>query len=120
MIHGHVRDNFPRVLLSLPGHQGYINIEFVLNTGFEGELSIPSTLISDLNTNFVTNRDILLADGSVRLTPLYEILLDWNDDIRSTEIIVLEGRPLLGTLLLEGSHLQIDMNNGGEVVIDFN
>ena len=120
MIQGHVRDNFPRVILSLPGPQSYINIEFVLDTGFDGELSIPSALIRELNTNFVTNRDILLADGSVRLTSLYEIMLDWDDDIRSTEVIVLEGRPLLGTLLLEGCQLQIDMNNGGEVVIDFN
>jgi hypothetical protein len=51
--------------------------------------------------------------------PHHQIMLDWNEELRPTEIIMLDGRPLLGNLLLEGSQIQIDMTDGGEVVIDF-
>ena len=39
MMIGHVRDNFPRLMLTLPGRNGSVNVEFVVDTGFDGELT---------------------------------------------------------------------------------
>ena len=45
MILGHVRDYMPRVSLLLPGVNGLVSVEFILDTGFDGELSLPPSLL---------------------------------------------------------------------------
>jgi hypothetical protein len=50
--------------------------------------------------------------------PVYQLDLDWDEESRTVEVIALEHNPLLGTTLLEGCHLDIDMTEGGEVVIE--
>jgi len=49
MIEGSVRDNFPRLSLNLPGLRGSQSVEFLVDTGFDGELSLPSALLAGLN-----------------------------------------------------------------------
>lgn len=118
MIVGHVRDHLPRVTLSLPGREGEISVEFVLDTGFDGDLTLPGSLLSRLDADFSQERVIRLADGSQRRQPFYEITLDWNGEPRIVEITQLESDPLLGALLLEGLLLQAEMIDGGEVLLD--
>ena len=36
MNHGHVRDNFPRLMLTLPGLNGPLNMEFIVDIAREG------------------------------------------------------------------------------------
>src|SRR5437879_230398 len=116
MILGHVRDNFPYVTLALPGREGPLHVEFVIDTGFDGELALPASLLNDLDTAFIGDHAVLLADRTRRSIPHYEIEIDWHDEKRSTEVIALEGRPLLGNGLMEGSSVHIEMADGGEVV----
>jgi clan AA aspartic protease len=118
MMLGVVRDNFPRVTLDLPGPQGFLRVEFVLDTGFEGELSVPLALMQRLDVSLTTHRALRLADGTLRHIPHYEISFDWLEEERLTEIIALEGRPLLGSMLLEGCSVLIEMQDGGEVEIE--
>ncbi len=100
MIHGYVRDYLPRILLSLPGHNGPVSVEFIVDTGFDGDLSLPAALLGQLDAAFSAERIIRLADGSIHRRPYYEILIDWDGEERLTEITVLENDPLLGALLL--------------------
>ncbi len=44
MMLGHVRQRFPRVLLTLPGQAGPLEIEFIVDTAFDGDLAVPSEL----------------------------------------------------------------------------
>jgi clan AA aspartic protease len=118
MILGHVRDNLPRVTLSLPGVTGQVFIEFVVDTGFDGELALPSHLVRQLEATFQGDKPILLADSFARALPSFEVTLEWEDDSRPTEILALEGVPLLGSVLLAGSLLQAEMTDGGEVSIE--
>jgi clan AA aspartic protease len=118
MIIGHVRDAFPRVTLILPGLAGPVNIEFVVDTGFEGELAIPGVLLRRLDAVFVAEHTVLLADQSERHTAHYQILLNWKEEQRPTEVLLLNGYPLMGNLLLEGYSLYVEMTDGGEVLIE--
>lgn len=59
-----------------------------------------------------------LADGTMRHIPHYEIMFNWMEEERITEIIALEGRPLLGSLLLENCSVLLEMQDGGQVEID--
>ena len=118
MIYGHVRDNFPYVLLTLPGRSGPSVVEFLVDTGFDGDLALPSALVTQPEATFSFEKEVRMADGSIRRRPHYEIFLDWNEEPRLTQILVLEGVPLLEGLLLRDYLLQIEVTDGGEVSVE--
>lgn len=45
MIVGSVRENFPRVTLELPGTTGSVAVEFIVDSGFEGDLTLPVAML---------------------------------------------------------------------------
>ena len=118
MILGHVRDNLPRITLPLPGITGQVFIEFIVDTGFDGELALPSALVHQLEATYQGDKPILLADSFARSQPSFVVFLEWEDEPRPTEILVLEGVPLLGSVLLASSLLQAEMTDGGEVSVE--
>ncbi|MBV9848174.1 MAG: hypothetical protein JO250_00660 [Armatimonadetes bacterium] len=118
MIYGHVRDKFARLTIPLPGLDGSAAIEFILDTGFEGHLSLPGTVVDTLDATYLGDRPVAFADGAVRTRPFYQIMLEWQDELRPVEIIALDGKPLLGVELMEGSFLQAEMRDGGEVSLE--
>ncbi len=117
-IQGYVRDDFAYVLLSLPGQEGALPVEFIVDTGFNGELALPGNILRQLQSSFSFEEDVQMADGSRRKRPYSELLLEWDEDARLTEVMMLEGSPLLGNGLITGSLLQIEMTDGGEVLIE--
>jgi clan AA aspartic protease len=118
MILGHFRDHLPRVTLPLPGSTGPLPVLFIVDTGFEGDLALPSNILHQLDTQplFLSLR--ALGDGTLRECSVHQLVWEWNDEPRTVEVLVLEHNPLLGTMLLEGCHLAVDMTEGGEVVIE--
>lgn len=118
MIIGHFRGVFPRVTLELPGRAETVSVEFIVDTGFEGELALPSAIINSVDASYSFSRRIELADGTMREQPYYKIILDWDGEPRLTEVLMLEGRPLLGAILMLESLLHSEMTPGGEVFLD--
>ncbi len=118
MIFGHVRDRFPRVSLSLPGREGAVSVEFIVDTAFDGDLALPSSLIAQLEAEIAEEQIIRFADGTERERPHYELTLIWGDEERVTEVLALEDPPLLGVGLLEGNLLQAEMQTSSEVSLE--
>jgi clan AA aspartic protease len=118
MILGQFRDHLPHVTLSLPGPTGPILVRSIVDTGFEGDLALPSNIIrqTDAQPLFLSLR--AMGDGTLRECPVYQLVLEWNDEPRTVEVLALEHNPLLGTMLLEGCHLHVEMTEGGEVLIE--
>ena len=118
MILGHVRDRFPRLSLMLPGINGPVTIEFLVDTGFDGDLALLLSVIAGLEVSASDAHDVRLADGSQQLRAYYETVLDWQGESRLTEILALDFQPLLGVGLLEGNLLEAEMETGGEVSVE--
>jgi len=118
MIFGHVRDRFPRFSLSLPGREGPVSIEFIVDTGFDGDLALPSSLIAQLEVEVAEEQIVRFADGTERERPRYELTMIWGDEERITEVLALENPPLLGVGLMDGHLLQAEMQTGGEVSLE--
>jgi len=119
MIHGHVRDNFPRLTLALTGREGPISIEFLIDTGFDGSLALPTSLVMRLNANYIMDEVVRMADGTQRRRPVYETEIDWNGASRSAYILVLDsGMPLLGVEMVADHSVYLEMTDGGEVTVD--
>ena len=118
MILGIVRGNSPRVRLPLPGLTGPIMVELVVDTGFEGDLALPPSLLRRLEVTPLERRLALMPDGREEEVYAYEAEMEWDDEPRLVEVLELEGRPLLGVLLLNTSHLHVEGNEGGEIIIE--
>jgi predicted aspartyl protease len=118
MMLGHIRQRFPRVLLSLPGQAGPLEIEFIVDTAFDGDLAVPSELALRLDAQPLGRRGLSLADGSLFVSGAVEIEMDLQGELRLTEVLILDGSPLLGVVLMEGFHLGADMEPGGEVSLE--
>ena len=118
MIYGHVRDRFARVALTLPGHDAAANIEFIVDTGFDGDLALPLNVISRLEVTGTQSQLVRMADGSESERSYFKLILTWADEERVIEVLALEGSPLLGVGLLEGNLLQAEMQDGGEVSLE--
>ncbi|MBV9850982.1 MAG: hypothetical protein JO250_15025 [Armatimonadetes bacterium] len=99
MILGAFRDEHPRVTLTLPGLGHEFDAEFIVDTGFTGDLALPAHLAEQLDGEFSGLGERRLANGQRLQCRTYEIALDWFAEPRPTEVLVLEGDALLGTVL---------------------
>lgn len=118
MLIGEVQDYFPCLTLTLPGVDGPLEVEFIVDTAFYGEMALPGRLLRRLDAEPLMRRSLVLADGSARVSPAAELLLDWGGEPRLTEVLELDGSPLVGAILLDEFYLHSQMTDGGEVLIE--
>jgi clan AA aspartic protease len=88
-------------------------VEFVVDTGFEGALTLPRQVIADLQLTFLTDLKAHLADGSQIQTDMYLARIEWVGAAKEIAVLELEGQPLLGTALLQGCDIAIHFEEGG-------
>jgi clan AA aspartic protease len=105
------------VRLLIRGPQWEIETEAVVDTGFNGALTLPSDLIAKLGLRLKTRMWGMLADGRADLFDVYEALIFWNGRLRRISVNAAESDPLLGMSLLQGNELAIQVVDGGEVFI---
>lgn len=118
MILGAFRDGHPRLTLSLPCRIGLEETEFIVDTGFEGDLAVPDEIARQLDAQSSGSVIRLLADGSPFRCPVLEVVLSNEVVSRTVEVLVLAGNPLLGTVLLREYLLHIEMAEGGELAAE--
>jgi clan AA aspartic protease len=92
-------------------------IDTVIDTGFDGFLSLPSEIIVRLSLPWRTSNTATLGDGSETLFDFYAGSVIWNGRYRQVDIAASETEPLLGMAMLYGCRLQIDHVVGGVVKI---
>jgi clan AA aspartic protease len=119
MIIGVVDANLePRLLLtvraaSLQSHE----VEVVIDTGFNGFLTLPPALIAALGLPWLCRQQGELADGSILVFDVYVAAVDWDGQPRSVEVEAADSQPLLGMALMQGSDLHMQVLPGGSVAI---
>jgi clan AA aspartic protease len=100
----------------LPG-QPDLTIEFVIDTGFTGALSLPLASVAAMGLPYLEDTLANLAnDVSVPL-PVHTATIVWAGAERIVRVIAVGRRPLLGTALLDQNHLGIDFLEGGGVTV---
>ncbi|MHB1423278.1 MAG: clan AA aspartic protease [Gemmataceae bacterium] len=117
MIRGIVKaDREATVRLLVRGPAGQQRrIEAVIDTGFNGWLSLPPTLVSFLRLPWRQRGSALLADGSEKLFDIYERTVVWDRRRRRIQVYELDAAPLVGMALLEGYELTMQVRNRGKV-----
>ena len=92
-------------------------IEAIIDTGFNGYLTLPSRIIQNLNASYLGRGRATLADGNEGIFAIYQVALLWDNQLKQVEVEVMECAPLAGMALLENHNLQISVVAGGEVSI---
>lgn len=120
MIEGVVNSAYEAVIpLSLHGPAGQAQeVEAVIDTGFTGFMTLPPSLVAQLGLVFMGTGEATLADGSEVTFDAYAATVLWEGQPRDVLIDEADTTPLVGMLLLDRHNLNIDVENGGRVLIE--
>ena len=107
------------ISLSVEGSEGQSReIDAVIDTGFDGFLTLPSSLIQELGLVWRRRGRAMLADGSDSLFDIYEATVIWDGRPRRIAVDEADCDPLVGMSLLYGYELTVQVIDGGRVVIN--
>jgi clan AA aspartic protease len=120
MITGYVNSEREAVIpIVVYGPQGAMReIEAVIDTGFTGDLTLPSAFVAALRVDILANEHLTLADGSEVASEICPAIVVWDGQPRIIEVSTLETDPLVGMGLLEGYNLNVQVAVGGRVTIE--
>lgn len=105
------------VTFRLP-NQPDMAIEFVVDTGFEGALTLPPAAVTALGLPFFQEMDASLANDTTVRVDVHVARIVWEGVEQDVLVLATGRRPLLGTALLHHKRLCADFEDGGPVVID--
>jgi clan AA aspartic protease len=105
------------VTFRLPNRPDFA-IEFVVDTGYTGSLTLPLAAIETLDLQFEYDLPANLADDTEVLVPVYSAMILWHGVERTVRVLAMGKRPLLGTVLLADCELMARFAEDGLVTID--
>ncbi|MGA9382027.1 MAG: clan AA aspartic protease, partial [Phormidium sp.] len=116
MIYGKLIDGkaIVPVIFRLPTQPDF-SIDFVIDTGFNDHLTLPPQAVSAMNLPLYSIAPARLADGSEALLPIHLATIVWDNIEKVVPILASGYKPILGTALMEGYHLEIDLQDNGLV-----
>jgi predicted aspartyl protease len=119
MISGRVNTRLEAGLpLEIEDSTGHLHsIEPIIDTAFNGDLSLRMAQISLLGLSWVGSLPCRLADGSVQTNDVYDAILWWDGNPLTIRVRPMETTPLLGTRLLGGHEVNIRLVPGGVVTV---
>jgi clan AA aspartic protease len=92
-------------------------VEAVIDTGFNGFLTLPPALVAALGLPWLCRQQGQLADGSFQAFDVYVATVDWDTQPRSLEVEATDAQPLVGMALMQGSELRVHVMPGAAVTI---
>jgi clan AA aspartic protease len=117
MITGVVNAEFePIIPLSIRRFDGKVfTQDAIVDTGFNGWLSLPPDLIIQLNLTWKRRGRAILGDGSECVFDVYEAVVVWDGTLLTIPVDEADSEPLVGMSLMEGYQLTMQIFEGGQV-----
>ena len=94
-----------------------VEIEAVVDTGFNRFLTLPPGLIAELGLPFLGRSRVTLADGGEVTWNVHEVTALWDGTPRLVDAYEADATPLVGMALMESHDLSVQVREGGRVVI---
>jgi clan AA aspartic protease len=104
------------VTFQLPGKPAF-TLEFVVDTGFAGALTLPLEAVLALELPFLQEMVANLADDNSVPADVHVGTIQWQGVVCTVAVLALGRRPLLGTALLAGMDLTVRFQEGGSITI---
>ena len=112
------QDMEPCVNLTVSGPNNRIYAdEFIIDTGYSGEIVLPLDIALDLNLEPGDDISVTLGDGTTDDYSTYTARIEWHGRRRSVAVTSVGSEALVGMRLLRDSNLSVDATPGGSVII---
>jgi clan AA aspartic protease len=92
-------------------------VRAVIDTGYTGDLMLPTAIVKELGLTLRGIQDATLGDGSLTMFEMYAGSVIWDGQVRRVEVNASETEFLVGMGLLEEHKLEIEARPGGMVRI---
>jgi clan AA aspartic protease len=93
--------------------------EFVIDTGFAGELSLPASIVTAFGMPFDHQGMTRLANGATVNVPVHRAVVLWDGAVRVVRVVASSGGlPLLGMAMLRDFDLRARCQPGGLIEIE--
>jgi clan AA aspartic protease len=92
-----------------------MELDALVDTGFNGFLTLPATIVEELRLPYLYRQEGELADGSLHVFDVYAAVVLWDGVERTVEVDVADADPLLGMALMAKNLLSIEVMAGGKV-----
>ena len=116
VVNAHYEATIRLPVLSVDGQEH--EIEAILDTGFNGSLTLPAALVATLGLPWRTRSLILLANGDEDQCDLYAAAVVWDGTPRHILVEAADTAPLVGMALLYGYDVHLQVIEGGNVIIE--
>ncbi len=106
------KTSHPMVEITVSGIEKTATLPALIDTGFDGYLSLPLSLALPLGLKLFFHTAVTLADGSTKEELLFEAKVKLGKKWQEASVFINRGSvALLGTKLLENSKLLLDFPN---------
>lgn len=99
-------------------NQTATTVDAVIDTGFNGFLTLPLPQIARLQFPYEGTMRVELGNGQEVELDMFSGTMLWEGQVREGLVLAAEGSPLVGMGLREGSRLCLDIIAGGPVTIE--
>jgi clan AA aspartic protease len=107
------------IQVQVVGSEGQLApVEAAIDTGYDGFLTLPASLIRALGLPFAGTTRVVLADGSEVRMDLFLTSVLWDAEPCEALVLAAEGGVLAGMGMLAGSRLTLDVEDEGAVTIE--
>lgn len=119
MITGKVNSNLEGVVrIIVLGPEGRRRrISAVIDTGYNGALTLPLEVIADLGLPWCDTGSVMLGDGSICECDIYAVTAIWNRRSIGIFVEAADTMPLVGMELLHGFELKMNVQKRGQITI---
>lgn len=97
---------------------GDLTSDAVIDTGFNGYITLPAAVIAALGLTTQGVRSGVLGDETRTVFTVYRAAVEWDGTARPVQVLAAEGSPLIGMALLLGSRVSVEFVTGGAVTIE--
>jgi clan AA aspartic protease len=99
------------------GEGEFVEVDVVIDTGFDGSLTLPPDLISTLKLTWRSKGAALMANGQINQCDIYATTAQWDGASRNVLVEAVESEPLVGTALMRGYELRVEFLPDGVVTL---
>ncbi len=118
MITGAIKSDEARIRLKVIGRHGRTQeVEAVIDSGFNGALTLPPALIATLDLRWRSVDLATLANGTTCVFQVYVGKVLWDGKLRTILVAEADADPLVGMRLLRGHELKMHVRARGKVTI---
>lgn len=109
----------PQLAIQVSGSSGVPEpMGFLLDTGYNGWLTLPAEVIARLGLSPRDTRTVNLADGQDVDVSTFIATVIWHGEPHPAYVVESPGDPLLGMSMLWGSEVTLQAWEGGGVIIE--